>query len=82
MIDKDSDIDDDVANILEALTKSADAFHGSLVDEPKDVARISLALQEMAKQQAYGNMLKALELMILMEDEDDEVDDEIDEEDE
>lgn len=81
MIDKDSDIDDDVANILEALTNSADAFRGCLVDEPEDVARISLALQEMAKQQVYGNMLKALELMILMEDEDEGYG-EIDEEDE
>lgn len=82
MIDEDSDIDDDVALILEKVQRSSALFANFCGKDPKDIALIACALAEMANQAAYTNTLKALELMILMEDDDDDEDDEIEDEDE
>lgn len=77
MIDENSDIDDDVNFILKKVMSSRAGFEKA--SEKYSVSSHLLlqahALAELANQAAYANILRALELMILMEDGDDDDED-------
>jgi len=83
MITEDSDIDDDLATIMEYVQRHNSKFNEFLSGGSTDTGTIARALSEIANQFAYANMLKGLETMLLLDDDEDgdDGDDEDDEED-